>query len=312
MDNMSPDDTTVLVTESGQEREQRRDGSTEPSVTIGIPVFNGEKTIGQSIDSILNQTHRNLCVRISDNASTDGTGDECRERAGEDARINYYRRERNIGVFRNYNAAFLECRTKYFKWQSSSDWCQPDFIKVCVDVLEADAAVVLACPEVLLVRASSNAEPYSDDFGLGMDDPADRFRYLLKNIKLSNLFNGLVRTDALQRSVLNRPFLGSDVVLLADLALKGKFVLVPQRLWYRRMTPATSSVMKSGADRADFFSGLPADYEFRVAWKTITSLVEVVIRSDVGASAKVNCLAYLLKMARWNRRQLWRELVHRR
>ena len=309
---MSRDNVATSTKPSGQEGEQGSDGSAKPTVTIGIPVFNSEKTIGQSIDSILTQTHRNLCVLISDNASADSTQELCLEKVREDSRVIYRRQEQNIGVFGNYNAAFQNCESKYFKWQSSSDWCQPDFIKVCVDVLEADAAVVLACPEVLLVRESGGAEPYSDDFGLGMDDPADRFRYLLENIKLCNLFNGLVRTDALQRSVLNRSFLGSDVVLLADLALKGKFVLVPQRLWYRRMTPATSSVMKSGTDRAEFFSGLPTDYEARVAWKTIGSLFEVVLRSDVGASAKMRCFSYLLKLARWKRRELWHELFHRR
>ncbi len=309
---MSPANSGVLANEDDRQTDRAADSSKEPAVTIGIPVFNGETTIGQSIDSILNQTHHNVCVWISDNASTDGTRQECLDRAREDGRVNYARQEHNIGVFGNYNAAFRNCESRYFKWQSSSDWCEPGFIRACVDVLDADEGVVLACPEVLLVRESGDPEPYADDFGLAMDDPADRFRYLLQNIRLCNLFNGVMRTDALRTSILNRNFLGSDVVLLAELALKGKFVLIPQRLWYRRMTAATSSVMKSGEERAEFFSGLPKDYESRVMWKTIASLFEVVARSDVGASAKIRCYSYLLKVARWQRRQLWRELFGRR
>lgn len=287
-------------------------GGAAVAVTVGIPVFNGERTIGQSIDSVLTQTYQHVCVTISDNASTDRTQDICLEKAGEDPRVDYCRQERNIGVFRNYNTVFMQCKSRYFKWQSSSDWCQPDFIRVCVEVLEADADVVLACPEVLLVRESGDAQPYSDDFGLTMDNPADRFRYLLRNIKLCNVFNGVVRTEALQKSVLNRNFLGSDVVLLADLALKGKFALIPQRLWFRRLTPETSSVLKSGEDRAKFFAGLPKDYETRVMWKSMTSLFGVVARADISASAKIKCFAYLLKLARWNRGELWQELLRRR
>lgn len=284
---------------------------TEATVTVGIPVFNGEKTIGQSIDSVLRQSHQDVCVWVSDNASTDGTREICLDRARLDPRVHYYRQEQNIGVFRNYDYVFRQCRTKYFKWQSSSDWCQPEFLEACVGVLESHAAVVLACPKVLLVGESGEAQAYADDFSLEADDPADRFRCLLDNIRLCNMFNGLLRTDALRRSVLNRPFLASDVVLLADLALRGKFVLLPQQLWFRRMTPETSSMMKSVEQQANFFSGLPVGYDSRVTWKIMVSLFEVVCRSRVKASARLRCLNYLLRKALWVRKDLWRELVHR-
>ena len=167
--------STLSVDESNKDSMHLEPGGVEETtVTVGIPVFNGEKTIGQSIDSILAQTHGNLRVAISDNDSNDGTREICLAKAANDARISYFRQEQNIGVFANYNATFLNCDSKYFKWQSSSDWCQPEFIKACVDVLEANDDVVLSCPQVLLVSDSGSAKPYSDDFGLMMDDPADK------------------------------------------------------------------------------------------------------------------------------------------
>ena len=47
-------------------------------VTIGMPVYNGEKFIRAAIQSFLQQTHRNFELIISDNASTDMTESICR------------------------------------------------------------------------------------------------------------------------------------------------------------------------------------------------------------------------------------------
>ena len=53
-------------------------------VTIGLPVYNGESYLRQAIESILEQTHHNLELIISDNASTDGTAAICEEFANQD------------------------------------------------------------------------------------------------------------------------------------------------------------------------------------------------------------------------------------
>jgi cellulose synthase/poly-beta-1,6-N-acetylglucosamine synthase-like glycosyltransferase len=42
-------------------------------VTVGLPVYNGERYLGEALDSILGQTFRDLVLVVSDNASTDRT-----------------------------------------------------------------------------------------------------------------------------------------------------------------------------------------------------------------------------------------------
>jgi glycosyltransferase involved in cell wall biosynthesis len=89
-----------------------------PRVSIGLPVFNGEKYLAEALDSILSQTYRDFKLIISDNASTDRTEQICREYAAKDRRIRYYRNEKNIGAPKNFNRVFELSSGKYFRWDA--------------------------------------------------------------------------------------------------------------------------------------------------------------------------------------------------
>ncbi len=73
-----------------------------PKISIGLPVYNGENILRRSIDSILSQTFSDFELIISDNASSDSTPIICQDYAKRDKRIRYVRQKKNIGVYRNY------------------------------------------------------------------------------------------------------------------------------------------------------------------------------------------------------------------
>jgi glycosyltransferase involved in cell wall biosynthesis len=91
-------------------------GRDKPRLSIGMPVFNGEKYLKEALDSILAQTYSDFELLISDNASTDRTEQICREYAAKDRRIRYYRNEKNIGAPKNFNRVFELSSGKYFRW----------------------------------------------------------------------------------------------------------------------------------------------------------------------------------------------------
>src|SRR3954470_9957348 len=78
----------------------------EPLITIGLPCYNSEKYLVQSIESLLSQTYGNFVLIISDNASTDRTEEICRRYAAADARVRYVRNPVNIGMSGNFNRVF--------------------------------------------------------------------------------------------------------------------------------------------------------------------------------------------------------------
>ena len=88
--------------------------SENPLITVGIPVFNGEKFLKKRFDSILNQTYKNLEVIISDNASTDNTSTLCEEFLRKEKNTHYYRQKKNVGSLENFNYLIKNAKGKYF------------------------------------------------------------------------------------------------------------------------------------------------------------------------------------------------------
>jgi glycosyltransferase involved in cell wall biosynthesis len=115
-----------------------------PKVSIGMPVYNGENFIVESLDALFAQTFTDFELIICDNASTDRTGEICREYAARDARIRYCRNETNIGASANYNLTFELARGDYFKWAAHDDICAPTYVERCVEALDRDPGVALA------------------------------------------------------------------------------------------------------------------------------------------------------------------------
>lgn len=104
----------------------------KPAVSIGMPVFNGEKYIRKAIDSLLAQIFSDFELIISDNASTDGTAAICREYAANDSRIRYIRQPENIGAENNFKYVLRESVGEYFMWAACDDSWSPDWISSIV------------------------------------------------------------------------------------------------------------------------------------------------------------------------------------
>ena len=112
---------------------------------VGIPVYNGDWYIAQSIESMLSQTFEDLEVIISDNASTDRTERICRKYAGRDPRVRYYRSDVNRGASWNHNRVVELARGQFFRWQCHDDYSDPTLIEKCLAVVEerSEGRVVL-------------------------------------------------------------------------------------------------------------------------------------------------------------------------
>jgi glycosyltransferase involved in cell wall biosynthesis len=224
-----------------------------PKVSIGLPVFNGERYLRQMLDSILAQTFTDFELIISDNASTDGTSDICRDYDAKDSRICYHRNQENLGAARNFNQAFHLSNGVYFRWASADDFFARDSIERCVDVLDSNPEVVLCYPRTILIDDQGNIiRPYKDNLDLQSDRAAERFALALERIGLVNVHYGLMRSSALRRSALMKNYPGSDVALIAELTLHGKFWEIRETHFYRRMHRNASSSMRTDEELQKF------------------------------------------------------------
>ena len=107
-----------------------------PKVSIGMPVYNGEKYIREAIDSLLAQTFSDFELIISDNYSGDKTKQICEEYAIKDSRIRYIQQSKNIGANANFEFVLQEAMADYFLWAACDDRWARNCIQDMVNVLD--------------------------------------------------------------------------------------------------------------------------------------------------------------------------------
>ena len=246
-----------------------------PRLTIGLPIYNGEQLLPQAIESLLTQKYDDFEVVISDNASVDGTPELCAAYAAQDPRIRYVRNERNLGSIPNFNRLVGLARGEYFKWAAHDDWCEPEFVGRCVEVLDADPGVVLCHAKAIRVdEAGDTLVVDLDPLDVRSPDPAERFRQVLWLMKAIYPIYGVIRTDALRRTQLFRSHSGSDRILLAELSLLGQLYQIPELLLYERETLSSRSNRKPS-----FFDTSNKDRPPFKHWRLCSGHIGVALRS---------------------------------
>ncbi|MEL6892515.1 MAG: glycosyltransferase family 2 protein [Actinomycetota bacterium] len=204
-------------------------------VTIGLPTYNGEDTIEQSIRSVLDQTYRDLELIVADNASTDRTVEIVRSFMATDDRVQLLPSDENHGAAWNYNRVFDAATGELFRWHADDDWFEPTLIERLVDVLDATPDAVLAHSTTRFVDDDgATVSVYDDDLGATGSSSRTRLTRVVRRLTYCNPVFGLIRRDVLARTAKIGTFPASDVTLLYELALCGEFAIVAEPLYVRR------------------------------------------------------------------------------
>ena len=193
-----------------------------PLVSIGVPVFNGEKTLARMLDSLLSQTFGDFEIIISDNASTDKTAYIAKGYAGMDQRIRYLRQAGNIGPERNFKYVLDEAHGQFFMWSASDDIRSPDFLRENVSFLEQHPDYVASTSPNCFEGQDQNGAAVVRFELSGPED--DRIKDFFKYCWISHgIFFSLIRTDVLRScEVVGQSFFGADWAIDLYLASKGK------------------------------------------------------------------------------------------
>jgi glycosyltransferase involved in cell wall biosynthesis len=263
------------------------------------------------LDSLLAQTCSDFVLVISDNASTDGTARICREYAAADPRIKYFRNDTNIGNPRNFNRVFELTSTRYLKWSTADDFWGASFLERALEVMEHDSTLALCYPQAVIVDADGgNPTNYDDVLHLVQENPADRFLALLARIKLAHQHLGLIRTSCLRQTHLLGNFVASDLNLLAELTLYGKFFELPHRLFFRRFHKDSGSWKRGDPEHdAKRYHAAGAGRVRFQKWRAELAFVAAVNCSPLPLRSKARIYYHLLRRANWDLPVLMRELL---
>lgn len=212
--------------------------STSPRVSIGVPVYNGQKYIRFTLDSLLAQTFTDFEIIVTDNCSTDTTPQIVAEYAARDSRIRYVKNPTNIGPARNYKVSMDLARGEYFKWNPADDVCAPEFLAKCVKVLDADPSVVVAYPRTKVIDTTGAiVDDYLYEISFDHPEPATRLWRMMtvdhKRHGAHELY-GVIRTAELRKTPGMRTHVRGDSVLLARFALLGRLRRIEEPLFFNR------------------------------------------------------------------------------
>ncbi len=280
-----------------------------PRISIGIPAYNSAKHIAFTLESLLAQSFGDFELIISDNASTDSTRDVVEGYARLDARIRYVRHPSNIGANPNYSHVARVARGEFFKWSSSSDWCAPNFLERCVNEMLAHEDTVLVAPRTWLFQDSlDKSEAYDRDISVLGETPSTRLAQMYSALALNNAMNGLIRMAALRSTRLIDSYRGADIVLMGHLALLGKFRLLNERLFYRRMEQTTATALQ---DNAGMWKHHYPERSARTLFqgsKRQLGRTWAAVSAPMPIAEKLRTLRHVAKICYWESRFLWEDL----
>jgi glycosyltransferase involved in cell wall biosynthesis len=276
-----------------------------PRVSIGLPVYNGANYLAETLDSILAQTFGDFELIVSDNASTDGTQEICRQYAARDRRIRYVRNATNFGAAKNYNRVFELSGGAYFKWNGHDDPLAPQFLERCVEVLDRDPGIVLCFSRNRAIDehgaehdvGALTARTFAPKPQLELPHAHIRFYHAVVADHPQGAIFGLIRRDVLAQTALIGSYRSSDLPLLGELALRGRFHQISEALQDRRYhSQQGRHVYKTRQLREQWFDPSRTQVRAHPYWRLLHEHVGSIRRAAPDRRTRTYCYGY---MAMW-------------
>ena len=272
----------------------------EHRLSIGLPVFNGEQYLKETLLSLQAQTFQDYQLIISDNASTDLTEEICRGYAAKDDRICYFRNEQNIGATQNWFRVFDLSSSEYFVSVADDDRYDPNYMHKCIEILDENPSVVLCYSKTKVIDGNGNL---IGNFELEVDTTSPRpherlYNVIAKDYLCIQLY-GVMRSSALRNTRVFVGYYSCDRNTLFELALLGALYEIPEYLFYHRLyQEALGIAMNSGKTIEELMILDPGtDWRYRSTFLTVyRNYFSSVARLVTSPSERIRCYQQLTEL----------------
>lgn len=265
-------------------------------VTVFIPTYNRAQLLRQTIESALGQSHADLGVVVSDNASTDETSAVV-EGFG-DPRIRYIRRSTNLGLVGNFNACLEEAKTEFTLILPDDDLLHRDYLADAVGLLENHPKAGMVHTAFDLIGPAGEVLSRGVDWTFGLsDDTVERGdEFIAESMRIGCRVcpcTALVRTAALEGLRFDlADFPGVDFGLWLRIALDWDVAFLAR--------PLASCRLHAESETAVFVSRQDSGYALSRDW--IENVYSVKSRFLNEAQHRLRDVPRLRKLARGARR----------
>ncbi|GAB5406568.1 MAG: hypothetical protein Aurels2KO_47990 [Aureliella sp.] len=294
-----------------------------PRVSIGLPVYNGENFVADAIESVLAQSFTDWELVISDNASSDRTAELCRSYAARDERIRFEAASENRGAAWNFNRVFQLASAPFFRWLSHDDYLAPDCIQLSLHALESDSRAVLCSTSTGVINAHGQQvldnTPAASDLQfqelseqgeakrISMSQaasPSTRYAGILFYSRRCYEVYGLIRRETMIRTQLHPSYCGGEKVWLAEVALLGRIIELPETLFYCRWHDARFTANSSTVEQAEHMSpGRSRRFALPHQYRSALGYLQLVFTKPLTPGTRLSCftvwLRFILQVQKW-------------
>lgn len=282
-------------------------------LTIAIPVFNEEHFIERAIRCTAPQCEQ---VIVSDNASTDRTGEICRDLLDELPNVKYIRQDVNIGSFGNCMSILQKVTTPYVMYMGSHDLIDENYASTVLPAIAGDDSIAVATGELCLEYGSRTEEVDSYNAWTGglEHDPKTRvLSFLFDRAPLEWASYGIFRTESVRDFLTeDLPAYGVDIIFLARILKQGRLSIrkgACYHAWVREdKGPKSSYLERVTAKKHAYGASKQLRNAFRVAqyrmitdffptagfWKRLALRHRAMVRFGTFRHQGLDILYYLL------------------
>jgi glycosyltransferase involved in cell wall biosynthesis len=215
-------------------------------ITIGLPVYNGEKTIKKTLNSILEQTFTDFQVIISDNNSTDNTAKICQEYSKKNSKITYFQQNENIGSLPNFKFVLNSANSEYFIWIAADDWWEPTFLEKNVSVLDSNEKFVASVSKInyydvdrknikwkdaKILKFKIKKYHSYDEYPIN-GNYDERIKFYLRLNRAENVYS-VFRSEILRKCCNLKESAGFDLAILLGALKFGEINIIDEKLMFR-------------------------------------------------------------------------------
>jgi glycosyltransferase involved in cell wall biosynthesis len=270
-----------------------------PRLSVGLPVYNGEKYLGEALDALLGQTFEDFELIVSDNASTDKTSSICSSYQKRDPRIRYFRQTRNIGLAPNHNFVIEQARGELFKSAHHDDLCARDLLERCVDALDRHPEAILANTWSAAINSTAVVTHLIDyTTSTSLPKAPERFESMLFD-GWGDDYGGVVRLGTLRSVAPLNSYHFADRIFTTELGLHGPFYIIPERLQFRRVHAEQAGRLSDMRARCTMLDPRRGDRlrhpAVRLYVEYVSGYVRAIRQAPLSSSERKECYRILTK-----------------
>lgn len=196
-------------------------------VSIIIPVFNVEKYLCKCINSVINQTYKNIEIILIDDSSTDKSGNICDYYSNIDNRIKVIHKE-NEGVSVARNTGLDLANGEYIAFVDSDDYIEKNMIEIMVkNIKKIDGDMSICGYDIFYENQKNNKKSDVNGKDICMNNDE-----VLEEIFLSNKINGFLWNKLFSKRIFNKIRLPKEMDICEDLYTVCKILTKDMKIYY--------------------------------------------------------------------------------